>query len=93
MEKLKQTHAQVHTQKTNNWCACAHACVYVMCLQLKRLEDELHGSELQKQLAALERKTVVLEEERRECMEKCSRTETEAKDLRFTGTHTHTHGA
>lgn len=59
-----------------------------MYLQLKRLEDELHGSELRKQLAALERKTVVLEEERKECMEKCSRAETEAKDLRFTGIHT-----
>ncbi|KAF7704745.1 hypothetical protein HF521_021817 [Silurus meridionalis] len=52
--------------------------------QLKRLEEELHGSELQKQLAALERKTAVLEEERKECMEKCSKAETEAKDLRFT---------
>ena len=52
------------------------------------MEDELHGSDWRKQLSVLEKKAELLEEERREMLEKCSRAETEAKDLRFTGTHT-----
>ncbi|GAA6080075.1 shootin-1 isoform X1, partial [Tachysurus ichikawai] len=72
---LKEIAALTHTMETQQ---LEHQ------QQLKCLEDELHGSELRKQLAALERKTAVLEEERKDFMEKSSRAETEAKDLRFT---------
>ncbi|KAL0169320.1 hypothetical protein M9458_033916, partial [Cirrhinus mrigala] len=51
---------------------------------VKALEDQIHSSELKKQLTALQRQTELLEEERKEWQHKHAKAETEAKDLRFT---------
>lgn len=53
---------------------------------MKALEEQIHGSELKKQLTALQRQTEFLDEERKEWQHKHTKAETEAKDLRFTGT-------
>uniref|UniRef100_A0A673H5U9 Shootin-1 n=1 Tax=Sinocyclocheilus rhinocerous TaxID=307959 RepID=A0A673H5U9_9TELE len=52
--------------------------------QVKALEEQIHGSELKKQLTALQRQTELLDEERKEWQHKHTKAETEAKDLRFT---------
>lgn len=62
----------------NNYAAYVHP-------QIKQMEDKLRSSEAQSELTALRRKLELLEEERRECSNKCSKAEVEVKDLRFTG--------
>lgn len=58
-----------------------------MCVfQVKALEEQINTSELKKQLMTLQRQTELLEEERKELQHKYTKAETEAKDLRFTGT-------
>ncbi|ROJ78931.1 Shootin-1, partial [Anabarilius grahami] len=52
--------------------------------QVKALEEQIHSSELKKQLTALQRQTELLEEENKEWQHKHTKAETEAKDLRFT---------
>uniref|UniRef100_A0A671MYB5 Shootin-1 n=1 Tax=Sinocyclocheilus anshuiensis TaxID=1608454 RepID=A0A671MYB5_9TELE len=52
--------------------------------QVKALEEQIHGSELKKQLTALQRQTELLDEERKEWQHKHTKAETEAKDLRCT---------
>ncbi|XP_019943879.2 shootin-1 [Paralichthys olivaceus] len=52
--------------------------------QIKQMEDRLRSCEAQRELAALRRKLELVEEEKRECSDKCSKTEVEVKDLRFT---------
>ncbi|KAM9847482.1 shootin-1 [Aulostomus maculatus] len=52
--------------------------------QIKQLEDRLSSSEAQKELKALRYKLELVEEERRECNDKCSKAQLEVKDLRFT---------
>ncbi|XP_026164952.1 shootin-1 isoform X2 [Mastacembelus armatus] len=52
--------------------------------QMKQVEDRLRSSEAQKELTALRRKLELMEEEKRECSDRCSKAEVEAKDLRFT---------
>uniref|UniRef100_A0A9J8A4A2 Shootin-1 n=1 Tax=Cyprinus carpio carpio TaxID=630221 RepID=A0A9J8A4A2_CYPCA len=54
--------------------------------KVKALEEQIHSSELKKQLTALQRQIELLEEERKEWQHKHTKAETEAKDLRFTGT-------
>lgn len=49
------------------------------------MEDRLRSSETQKELAALQRKLELMEEEKMDCQDKCSKAEVEVKDLRFTG--------
>ncbi len=49
------------------------------------MEDRLSSSETQKELTALRRKLELMEEEKKEYSEKCSKAEVEVKDLRFTG--------
>lgn len=53
--------------------------------QIKQLEDRLSSCEAQRELTALRRKLDLVEEEKREYSDKCSKTEVEVKDLRFTG--------
>lgn len=57
---------------------------------MKALEEQIHNSELKKQLMTLQRQTELLEEERKEWQHKYTKAETEAKDLRFTGTFSRT---
>ncbi|CAB1343549.1 unnamed protein product [Coregonus sp. 'balchen'] len=52
--------------------------------QMKVIEEQLRGSELQKEVVALQRKLELLAEERREHEERCSKAKVEAKDLKFT---------
>ncbi|KAG7999830.1 Heat shock 70 kDa protein 12A [Nibea albiflora] len=52
--------------------------------QMKQMEDRLRSCETQRALTALRRKLELVEEERREYSDKCSKTEVEVKDLRFT---------
>uniref|UniRef100_A0A8D3B273 Shootin-1 n=1 Tax=Scophthalmus maximus TaxID=52904 RepID=A0A8D3B273_SCOMX len=52
--------------------------------QIKQLEDRLSSCEAQRELTALRRKLDLVEEEKREYSDKCSKTEVEVKDLRFT---------
>uniref|UniRef100_A0A4W6EBM8 Shootin-1 n=1 Tax=Lates calcarifer TaxID=8187 RepID=A0A4W6EBM8_LATCA len=52
--------------------------------QLKQLEDRLGSCETQRELTALRRKLELVEEEKREYSDKCSKAEVEVKDLRFT---------
>lgn len=53
--------------------------------QMKQMEDRLRSCETQRALTALRRKLELVEEERREYSDKCSKTQVEVKDLRFTG--------
>ncbi|TKS85149.1 Shootin-1 [Collichthys lucidus] len=55
--------------------------------QIKQMEDRLRSCETQRALTALRRKLELVEEERREYSDKCSKTEVEVKDLRFTATN------
>ncbi|XP_044228486.1 shootin-1 [Thunnus albacares] len=52
--------------------------------QIKEMEDRLRSCGVQKELTALRYKLELVEEEKRECSEKCSKAEVEVKDLRFT---------
>ncbi|GLD62689.1 shootin-1, partial [Lates japonicus] len=52
--------------------------------QIKQLEDRLGSCETQRELTALRRKLELVEEEKREYSDKCSKAEVEVKDLRFT---------
>ncbi|XP_077352380.1 shootin-1 isoform X2 [Festucalex cinctus] len=52
--------------------------------QIKKLEDKLNSCEALKELTALRRKLELVEEEKRECSEECSKVRVEVKDLRFT---------
>ncbi|XP_070771942.1 shootin-1 isoform X2 [Enoplosus armatus] len=52
--------------------------------QKKQMEDGLRSCEAQRELAALRRKLELLEEERAEYSDKCSKAEVEVKDMRFT---------
>ncbi|XP_037639313.1 shootin-1 isoform X1 [Sebastes umbrosus] len=52
--------------------------------QIKQMEDRLMSCEAQRELTALRHELELLEEEKREYSDKCSRAETEVKDLRFT---------
>lgn len=54
-------------------------------LQIKTMEDMLGSSETQRELIALRHSLELLEEEKKECSNKCSKAELELKDLRFTG--------
>ncbi|KAG7462379.1 hypothetical protein JOB18_018882 [Solea senegalensis] len=53
--------------------------------QIKQMEDRLRSCDTQRELTALRRKLELVEEERREYSDKCTKTEVEVKDLRFTG--------
>ncbi|XP_035770871.1 shootin-1 [Neolamprologus brichardi] len=52
--------------------------------QIKMMEDMLGNSETQRELIALRHTLELLEEEKKECSNKCSKAELEVKDLRFT---------
>lgn len=52
---------------------------------MKGIEEQLRGSELHKEVLALQRKLELLAEEKREHEERCSTAKVEAKDLKFTG--------
>lgn len=49
------------------------------------MEDRLRNCEAQRELTALRRKLELVEEEKNEYSDKCSKAEVEVKDLRFTG--------
>nr|XP_029499587.1 shootin-1-like [Oncorhynchus nerka] len=51
---------------------------------MKGIEEQLRGSELHKEVLALQRKLELLAEEKREHEERCSTAKVEAKDLKFT---------
>lgn len=57
---------------------CAHP-------QIKQMEDRLRSCEAQKELTALKRKLELVEEEKRECSDRCSKAEEKVKDMRFSG--------
>ncbi|XP_041803065.1 shootin-1 [Chelmon rostratus] len=52
--------------------------------QIKRMEDRLNSCEAERELTALRRKLELMEEEKRDYSDKCSKAEVEVKDLRFT---------
>ncbi|KAL7383600.1 hypothetical protein ABVT39_014190 [Epinephelus coioides] len=52
--------------------------------QIKQLEDRLRTSEAWKELTSLRHKLELVEEEKREYSDKCSKAEMEVKDLQFT---------
>ncbi|XP_031728971.1 shootin-1 isoform X2 [Anarrhichthys ocellatus] len=52
--------------------------------QIKQMEDRLQSCEAQRELMALRRKLELVEEEKREYSDKCSKAEQEVKDLRST---------
>ncbi|KAM9345084.1 shootin-1 [Symphorus nematophorus] len=52
--------------------------------QIKQMQDRLGSCEAQTELTALRRKLELVEEERRDYTDKCSKAEVEVKDLRFT---------
>lgn len=52
--------------------------------QIKQMEDRLRNCEAQRELTALRRKLELVEEEKNEYSDKCSKAEVEVKDLRFT---------
>lgn len=52
---------------------------------MKQMEDKLSDCEAQKELTALRRKLKLVEEEKNEFVDKCSKAEVQAKDLSFTG--------
>ncbi|KAJ8248511.1 hypothetical protein GJAV_G00242810 [Gymnothorax javanicus] len=52
--------------------------------QVKELQEQLQSCELRKTVQTLQRQAELLEEERREYEERCSKAEIQAKDLRFT---------
>ncbi|XP_041645979.1 shootin-1 [Cheilinus undulatus] len=52
--------------------------------QMKQMEDRLTGCEAQKELTALRRKLELMEDEKTDYRDKCSKAEIEVKDLRFT---------
>ncbi|XP_078129689.1 LOW QUALITY PROTEIN: shootin-1 [Sander vitreus] len=52
--------------------------------QMKQMEDRLRSCEAQRELTALRRKLELVEEEKREYSNKCSKAEVEVKDLRST---------
>lgn len=49
------------------------------------MEDKLRSSEAQRELAALRHKLELVEEEKKEYSDRCSKAELEVKDMRFTG--------
>lgn len=49
------------------------------------MEDRLNSCEAERELTALRRKLELMEEEKRDYSDKCSKAEVEVKDLRFTG--------
>lgn len=60
----------------------------VWLLQMKLIEDQLRGSVLQKEMVTLQRKLELLEDEKQDHEDRCSKAEVEAKDLRFMGKYT-----
>uniref|UniRef100_A0A8C2WRR5 Shootin-1 n=1 Tax=Cyclopterus lumpus TaxID=8103 RepID=A0A8C2WRR5_CYCLU len=52
--------------------------------QMKQMEDRLRSCEAQRELMALRRKLELMEEEKREHSDNCSKAKLEVKDLRFT---------
>lgn len=69
-------------------CISFEAKIFSVCLghlQIKTMEDMLGNSETQRELIALRHTLELLEEEKKECSNKCSKAELEVKDLRFTG--------
>ncbi|KAA8584145.1 hypothetical protein FQN60_015353 [Etheostoma spectabile] len=52
--------------------------------QMKQMEDRLRSCEAQRELTALRRKLELVEDEKREYSNKCSKAEVEVKDLRST---------
>ncbi|XP_034537632.1 shootin-1 isoform X2 [Notolabrus celidotus] len=52
--------------------------------QIKQMEDTLRSCEAQKELTALRRKLELVEEEKTDYRDKCSKAEVDVKDLRFT---------
>ncbi|XP_054455586.1 shootin-1 isoform X2 [Anoplopoma fimbria] len=52
--------------------------------QMKQMEDRLQSCEAQRELMALRRKLELVEEEKREYSDNCSKAELQVKDLRFT---------
>uniref|UniRef100_A0A3B4VHD4 Shootin-1 n=1 Tax=Seriola dumerili TaxID=41447 RepID=A0A3B4VHD4_SERDU len=52
--------------------------------QMKQMEDRLRSCEAQRELTALRCKLQLVEEEKKEYTEKCTKVEVEVKDLRFT---------
>ena len=56
-----------------------------MCCQVQQAEDRLRSCEAQRELTALRRTLELVEEEKREYSEKCSKAEVEVKDLHSTG--------
>ncbi|XP_026212136.1 shootin-1 [Anabas testudineus] len=53
-------------------------------VQIKQMEDKLRSSEAQRELAALRHKLELVEEEKKEYSDRCSKAELEVKDMRFT---------
>lgn len=69
-------------------CISFVAKIFSVCLghlQIKTMEDMLGNSETQRELMALRQTLELLEEEKKEYSNKCSKAELEVKDLRFTG--------
>ncbi len=64
---------------------CTGLLVWCMHPQIKQMEDTLRSYEAQSELTALRRKLELMEEEKRDYSDKCSKAEVEVKDLRFTG--------
>ncbi|XP_067331882.1 shootin-1 [Channa argus] len=52
--------------------------------QIKQMEDRLRSCDAQREVMALRRKLELVEEEKREYSDRCSKAEAEAKDMRFT---------
>ncbi|XP_051279915.1 shootin-1 isoform X2 [Dicentrarchus labrax] len=52
--------------------------------QIEQIEDRLRSCETQRELSALKRKLELMEEEKSDYSDKCSKAEVEVKDLRFT---------
>ncbi|XP_035256126.1 shootin-1 isoform X2 [Anguilla anguilla] len=52
--------------------------------QVTELEGTLQGSVLRREVEALQRQAQLLEEEKKECEERCAKAQVQAKDLRFT---------
>lgn len=63
-------------------CVCVLSFIHP---KMKQMEERLRSCEAEKELMALRRKLELMEEERKEYSEKCSKAEVEVKDLRFTG--------
>ncbi|KAJ8418292.1 hypothetical protein AAFF_G00140010 [Aldrovandia affinis] len=52
--------------------------------QMKEIQEQLQGSELKKEVQALQRHVDLLEEDKKEWEDRCAKAEVQAKDLHFT---------